>query len=81
MCRHMPSSLRRTTSGDTYRVSPRHETCFLSRVDPFLFFQAVIQKIQPVQSADYSGLDESACHIVKNIRKPCAGKPQARFDE
>jgi hypothetical protein len=34
-----------------------------------------------VQSADISGLDESACLVVKNIRKPCAGKPQARFDE
>jgi hypothetical protein len=26
-------------------------------------------------------LDESACLAVKNIGKPCAGKPQARFDE
>jgi len=26
-------------------------------------------------------LDEGACLTVKNIGKPCAGKPQARFDE
>jgi len=26
-------------------------------------------------------LDESACLAVKNIGKPCAGKPHARFDE
>jgi len=27
------------------------------------------------------GLDECACLTVKNIGKPCAGKPHARFDE
>ena len=32
-------------------------------------------------SADIIGLDESACLVVKNIGKPCAGEPQARFDE
>ena len=26
-------------------------------------------------------MDEGACLAVKNIGKPCAGKPQARFDE
>jgi hypothetical protein len=26
-------------------------------------------------------LEEGACLVVKNIGKPCAGKPQARFDE
>ena len=26
-------------------------------------------------------LDEGACLMVKNIGKPCAGKPHARFDE
>jgi hypothetical protein len=26
-------------------------------------------------------LDEGACLTVKNIGKPCAGKPHARFDE
>jgi hypothetical protein len=26
-------------------------------------------------------LDEGACFAVKNIGKPCAGKPHARFDE
>lgn len=28
-----------------------------------------------------SGLDESACLMVKNIGKPYAGKPHVRFDE
>ena len=37
--------------------------------------------MRPVQSADDGGLDESACPVVKNIGKPCAGKPHARFDE
>jgi len=37
--------------------------------------------VRPLQSADDSGLDESACLTVKNIGKPCAGKPHARFDE
>ena len=26
-------------------------------------------------------MDEGACLAVKNIGKPCAGKPRARFDE
>jgi hypothetical protein len=26
-------------------------------------------------------MDEGACLAVKNIGKPCAGEPQARFDE
>ena len=34
-----------------------------------------------VQSAHNSWLEESVCLVVKNIGKPCAGKPQARFDE
>jgi len=33
------------------------------------------------QSADDSRLDKGACFAVKDIGKPCAGKPQARFDE
>ncbi len=28
-----------------------------------------------------TGLEEGACLVVKNIGKPCAGKPHARFDE
>lgn len=28
-----------------------------------------------------NGLEERACPAVKNIRKPCAGKPNARLDE
>ena len=32
------------------------------------------------QSADDGGLEESAYLTVKNIGKPCAGKPHARFD-
>ena len=43
--------------------------------------QVALREIRPVQSADNSGLDESACLAVKNIGKPCAGKPHARFDE
>nr|CBX28823.1 hypothetical protein N47_B19690 [uncultured Desulfobacterium sp.] len=31
--------------------------------------------------ANDSGLDKSACFAVKNIGKPCAGKPHARIDE
>jgi hypothetical protein len=46
-----------------------------------LFFGIPIRKIQPVQSADISRLDEGVCLAVKNIGKPCAGKPHARFDE
>jgi hypothetical protein len=42
---------------------------------------ASLRGIQTVQSADNSGLDESACLRVKNIGKPCVGKLQARFDE
>jgi hypothetical protein len=26
-------------------------------------------------------MDEGECLVVKNIEKPCAGEPQARFDE
>ena len=40
-----------------------------------------MREVRPVQSADDSGLEESVCLAVKNIGKPCAGKPQARFDE
>ena len=34
-----------------------------------------------LQSSDGSGLEIGACLGVKNIGKPCAGKPHARFDE
>jgi len=37
--------------------------------------------LRSVQSAGVSGLDEGALRVVKNIGKPCAGKPHARFDE
>lgn len=43
--------------------------------------QVIVREVRYVQSADHSGLEESACLAVKNIGKPCAGKPQARFDE
>ena len=33
------------------------------------------------QTSYSCGLAISACHGVKNIGKPCAGKPHARFDE
>ncbi len=41
----------------------------------------VAELAEALQSADNSGLDESACLAVKNIGKPCAGEPHARFDE
>ena len=34
-----------------------------------------------IQSSDNGGLKNSTCLGVKNIGKPCAGKPHARFDE
>ena len=34
-----------------------------------------------IQSADGSGVEESACRAVKNIGKPDAGKLHVRFDE
>jgi hypothetical protein len=34
-----------------------------------------------IQSTDNGGLEISACLDMKNIGKPCAGKPHARFDE
>ena len=43
--------------------------------------KGVIREVRSIQSADNSGLDRSACLAVKNIGKPCAGKPHARFDE
>jgi len=33
------------------------------------------------QIVDYSRMEEGACHVMKNIGKPCTGKPYARFDE
>ena len=33
------------------------------------------------KSADHRRLEEGACPAVKNIGKPCAAKPHARFDE
>ena len=41
----------------------------------------IVQKVRHIQSADNSRMDESACLTVKNIGKPCAGEPHARFDE
>ena len=43
--------------------------------------QIIVREVRSVQSADNSRLDESACSAVKNIGKPCAGEPHARFDE
>ncbi len=42
---------------------------------------ALVSKIRALQSANNSRLEEGACRAVKNIGKPCAGKPHARFDE
>ena len=43
--------------------------------------QDIVREIQSVQSSDHSGLANSACLAVKDIGKPCAGKPHARYDE
>ena len=37
--------------------------------------QGSLRQVWSLQSADDSGLDEGACLAVKNIGKPCAGKP------
>jgi hypothetical protein len=44
-------------------------------------FTIVPMDFRALQNADDSRLDESACLAVKNIGKPCAGKPLARIDE
>ena len=46
-----------------------------------VYRQRSVRQVWTLQSADDSGLDEGACLAVKNIGKPCAGKPHARFDE
>ena len=40
-----------------------------------------VQRVRTLQGADDGWLDECACLAVKDIGKPCAGKPHARFDE
>jgi hypothetical protein len=40
-----------------------------------------VRTLRALQGADHSRLDKGACRTVKNIGKPCAGKPHARFDE
>ena len=40
-----------------------------------------VRQVRTLQSANNSGLDQGACNAVKNIGKPCAGEPHARFDE
>ena len=37
--------------------------------------------LEELESSNSSGLEIGACQGVKNIGKPCAGKPHARFDE
>jgi hypothetical protein len=34
-----------------------------------------------IQTSNVSSLEESACFSMKNIGKPCTGKPYARLDE
>jgi len=43
--------------------------------------QGALRELWSLLGADNRGMDESACREVKNIGKPCAGKPHARFDE
>lgn len=51
-----------------------------SRIRPVWKWGSLCE-IWTLQSADDSRLDEGARLAVKNIGKPCAGKPHARFDE
>jgi len=44
-------------------------------------FVAGLAEALKSKSADHSRLDEGASPAVKNIGKPCAAKPHARFDE
>ena len=43
--------------------------------------QQLYTKLWAIQGSDNGGLENGACLGVKNIGKPCAGKPHARFDE
>ena len=53
-----------------------------SRDRPWPFPEpAALYALWVIQSSDNGGLEISACLGVKNIGKPCAGKPHARFDE
>ena len=63
-----------TCEGGTRLGEGYHRLWTFSRPEP-------VRQIWALQSADNSGLDEGACLTVKNIGKPCAGKPHARFDE
>jgi len=37
--------------------------------------------MRALQTPNLSSLEEGACLEMKNIGKPCTGKPYARFDE
>lgn len=40
-----------------------------------------VRKVWALQGAGDRVLDEGSCSSLKNIGKPCAVKPHARFDE
>ena len=53
----------------------------LNKFDFFSFNIEAVPVLWAVQSSHKSGLEIGACLGEKNIGKPCAGKPHARFDE
>lgn len=44
-------------------------------------FDPVLRALRAIQGSHSSGLALGACLGMKNIGKPCAGEPHARFDE
>jgi hypothetical protein len=46
-----------------------------------LIFITALYALWAIQGSDNGRLEIGACLGVKNIGKPCAGKPHARFDE
>ena len=63
------------------RVHLRRRHKIKDRGTGYLCFTGSSLYIWALQSANNSRLDECASLTVKNIGKPCAGKPHARFDE
>ena len=43
--------------------------------------EGVSEFLAGLEDPDFSSLEEGACFDMKNIGKPCTGKPYARFDE
>ena len=55
--------------------------------DNLVFFKtaaiviAIVRAIWSFQAASNSRMEEGVCLVMKDIGKPCTGKPYARFDE